>query len=127
MVTCEVVFTIFSKDILDLRERVPEEPEPQDDDDDEEDDGDDDEDDGDDDDDDDDPSSGDKIEVINPTTGLKEFIRRDDPSFYSAGGFKTRQYKGSSKPLEIPSFVWQSMSTKARREAIREEQKKIVK
>ena len=46
---------------------------------------------------------------------------------YSADGFKTRRYKGSSKPLEIPSFVWQPMSTKARREAIREEQKKIAK
>ena len=110
--TCELMFTIFSKDILDLRERVPDEPAPQDDDDDDYDDG-------------DDPSKGDKIDVINPTTGLKEFIRRDDPSYtnYSADGFKTRRYK----PLEIPSFVWQPMSTKARREAIREEQKKIAK
>ena len=59
MATCEVMFTIFLKDILDLRERVPGEPEPQDDDDDDYDDG-------------DDPSKGDKIDVINPTTGLQE-------------------------------------------------------
>ena len=114
--TCEVMFTIFSKNILDLRERVPDSPKSSDDEDD----------DSDGDDDDDDTSSGKKIEVINPTTGLKEMIRADDPSFYSADGFKTRRYKGSSKPLDIPSFVWQSMSTKARREAIREEQKKLA-
>ena len=118
--TCEAMFTIFPKDILDLRERVRDDPKPPDDDDGEVYD-DDDDDDG------DDPSGGDKIEVINPITGLKEFIRRDDPSYYSADGFKTRRYKGSSKPLEIPSFVWQSRSTKARREAIREEQKKLAK
>ena len=68
----------------------------------------------------------DLIEVINPTTGEVERIRRDDPQYYSADGFKTRRYKGSSKPMDIPSFVWQSMSVKARREAIREEQMKLA-
>ena len=87
--TCEVMFTIFSKDIIDLRERVSDTAESPDDDDDSKDDGD------------DDPSSGKKLEVINPTTGLKELIRTDDPSFYSADGFKTWRYKGSSKPLDI--------------------------
>ena len=53
--TCEVMFAIFSKDILDLGERVPDDPKPPDDDDEE------------DDDDGDDPSGGDKIEMINPT------------------------------------------------------------
>ena len=105
--TCEVMFTIFSKKILDLRdrtERVDELKEkiPGD-----------------------DPSDKDLIDVINPKTGLTEKIRRDDPQFYSADGFKTRRYKGSSKPIDIPSFVWQSMSLKARREAIKEEQMKL--
>ena len=53
-------------------------------------------------------------------------IRSDDPKFYDAGGFKTRRYQGSSKPRDIPSFVWQSMSVKQRRLAIAEEQKKLA-
>ena len=55
-----------------------------------------------------------------------EKIRRDDPQYYSADGFKTRRHKGSRKPMDIPSFVWQSMSVKARREAIGEEQMKLA-
>ena len=66
------------------------------------------------------------IEVINPSTGVVEKIRRDDPQYYSADGFKTRRYRGSSKPIDIPSFVWQSMSVKARREAITKEQMKLA-
>eukprot|EP00435_Cladocopium_sp_Y103_P003005 s701_g1.t1 len=68
----------------------------------------------------------DKIEVINPKTGEIEKISKSDPTFYDTGGFKARRYKDSSKPLGIPPFVWQSMSVKARREAIREEQMKIA-
>ena len=74
----------------------------------------------------DDPSDKDLIDVINPSTGVVEKIRRDDPQFYNADGFKKRRYKGSSKPMDIPPFVWQSMSVKARREAIREEQVKLA-
>jgi len=106
--TCEVMFTIFSKSIVDLRERTEEEVKldevvPGD-----------------------DLSDKDMIEVINPTTGVVEKIRKDDPQYYSADGLKTRRYRGSSKPIDIPSFVWQSMSVKARREAIREEQMKLA-
>jgi hypothetical protein len=105
---CEVMFTIFSKDIIDLCKRVEEEIKldeviPGD-----------------------DPSDKDMIEVINPSTGIMEKIRRDDPQYYSADGFKTRRHKGSRKPMDIPSFVWQSMSVKARREAIGEEQMKLA-
>ena len=105
---CEVMLTIFHKGILDLRDRTEEvvkvgETIPGD-----------------------DPSDEDMIEVINPSNGEVEKIRRDDPQYYSADGFKTRRYKGSSKPIDIPSFVWQSMSVKARREAIRREQMKLA-
>ena len=68
----------------------------------------------------------DEIEVYNPVTGKKEVIKSNDPKFYDAGGFKARRYKGSSKPEHIPPFVWQSMSTKQRREAIAKEQKKLA-
>ena len=105
---CEVMLTIFHKGIIDLRERTEEEVKvdetiPGD-----------------------DPTDKDLIEVINPSTGEVEKIRSDDPQYYSADGFKTRRYKGSSKPMDIPSFVWQSMSVKARREAIREEQMRLA-
>ena len=105
---CEVMLTIFHKSVIDLRERTVEEvvvdeviPG-------------------------DDPSDKNLIEVINPSTGVVKKIRRDDPQYYSADGFKTRRYKGSSKPIDIPSFVWQSMSVKARTEAIREEHMKLA-
>ena len=106
--TCEVMFTSFSKSIIDLRERTEEEVKldeviPGD-----------------------DPSDKDMVEVINPSAGVVEKIRRDDPQYYSADGFKTRRHEGSSKPMDIPSFVWQSASVKARREAIREEQMKLA-
>ena len=74
----------------------------------------------------DDPSDKDMVEVINPSAGVVEKIRRDDPQYCSADGFKTRGHEGSSKPMDIPSFVWQSASVKARREAIREEQMKLA-
>jgi hypothetical protein len=106
--TCEVVFTIFSKDILDLRERVEEEVKL-----DEDVPG-------------DDPSDKEMIDVTNPSACLVEKIRKDDPQYCSADGFKTRRYKGPSKPMDIPSFVWQSLSVKARREAIREKQMKLA-
>ena len=56
----------------------------------------------------------------------REKISKADSRYYSADGFKTRRYKSSSKPMDIPSFVWQSMSLKARKEAIQKEQKKIA-
>ena len=107
---CEVMTTIFSPEPIDLRTRHDDRPGG----------GDDDEDGGDDDDD------ANKIEVIDPTTGKIEKIARNDPSYYSASGFKARRYKGSSKPMDIPTFIWQSMSVKARKVAIEEEQKKIA-
>ena len=55
-----------------------------------------------------------------------EKIPKDDPTFYDAGGFKARRYSKSRKPKDIPPFVWQAMSIKARRVAIREEQVKIA-
>ena len=61
-----------------------------------------------------------------PKTAKREFIKRGDASFYSASGYKTRRYKGSSKPIDIPSFVWQAMSVKERRKAIEEEQKGLA-
>ena len=64
--------------------------------------------------------------MINPVTGAIEKIKRDDPTFYNASGFKARRYKGSSKPMDIPPFLWKEMSTKERRKAIAEEQKKIA-
>ena len=70
--------------------------------------------------------SKDLIKVIDAKTGETEFISRTDSRYYSADGFKTRRYKNSSKPREIPSFVWQSMSIKARKEAIQKEQKEIA-
>jgi hypothetical protein len=45
------------------------------------------------------------IEVSNPATGIVEKIKRDDPQYCRAYGFKTRRCKGSSKPMDIPSFV----------------------
>eukprot|EP00435_Cladocopium_sp_Y103_P001822 s5403_g1.t1 len=100
--SCEVMTTIFSKEPLDLCSKPVEViEEPVDD-------------------------ADDKIEVINPKTDEVEKISKSDPTFYDAGGFKARRYKDSSKPLDIPPFVWQSMSVKARREAIREEQMKIA-
>ena len=68
------------------------------------------------------PIEGDNlVEVINPKTGEVEKIPKDDPTFYDAGGFKARRYSKSRKPKDIPPFVWQAMSIKARRVAIREE------
>eukprot|EP00435_Cladocopium_sp_Y103_P065441 s1992_g27.t1 len=107
--TCEVMASVFHKEITDFRERNSpvvrdedlEAPA--------------------------DAGDGkDLIDVINPKTGEVEKIRKDDPQYCSADGFKARRYKGSSKPIDIPSFVGQSMSTKARRAAIRDEQKKIA-
>ena len=101
-VPCEVMTTIFSKEPLDLCNKPPEVvEEPQE-------------------------EGEEMIEVINPRTGAKEMISRADPTSYSAGGFKAREYNNSSEPKDIPPFEWQSMSVKARREAIWEEQVKIA-
>ena len=62
----------------------------------------------------------DDIEVINPKTGSKEIIAKDDPSYYDSSGFKGRRYKGSSKPKDIPSFLWRGASKAARERAKRE-------
>ena len=59
-------------------------------------------------------------------TGKVERIRADDPSYYDASGFKARKYKNSSKPKDMPPFVWQAMSQKERRNAIIEEQRKLA-
>ena len=67
-----------------------------------------------------------EVEVINPMTGEVERIRTDDPSYYDASGFKARKYKNSSKPKDIPPFVWQAMSQKERGLAIAEEQKTLA-
>ena len=100
---CEVLVTIFSKENIDLKARPDERPAP-----------------------DEDGAGGELMEVINPVTGETENLDPKDSRYYNASGFKARRYKGSSKPMEIPPFVWQSMSIKARREAIREEQIKIA-
>ena len=62
----------------------------------------------------------DDIEVINPITGSTEYISKDDPSYYDASGFKGRRYKGSSKPKDIPTFLWRGASKAARERAKRE-------
>ena len=99
---CEVMSTIFSKTPIELCEKPPEViPDPIE-------------------------EGDDLVEVINPKTGEVEKISKSDPTFYDAGGFKARKYNKSSKPKDIPPFVWQAMSIKARREAIREEQVKIA-
>ena len=67
-----------------------------------------------------------EIEVIDPATAKVERIKANDPRYYSADGFKARRYKGSSKPMRIPPFVWQQMSVGQRRKAIEREQKKIA-
>ena len=96
----EVIATIFSKEPIDLRNRI------------------------------DMPEAGDEpegeVDVINPMTGEMEKIKKSDPSYYDAGGFKARKYKNSSKPKDIPPFVWQAMSQKERRSAIAEEQRKLA-
>ena len=85
----EVLATIFSKEPIDLRNPISEPGEEE-------------------------IPAGD-VEVINPITGEIEKIRSNDPSYYDAGGFKARKYKNSSKPKDIPPFVWRSMSLKERR------------
>ena len=60
------------------------------------------------------------IEVINPKTGSKEDISKDDPSYYDSSGFKGRRYKGTSKPKDIPTFLWRGASKAARERAKRE-------
>ena len=67
-----------------------------------------------------------EIEVNDPATARVERIKANDPRYYSADGFKARRYKGSSKPMHIPPFVWQQMSVGQRRKAIEREQKKIA-
>ena len=62
----------------------------------------------------------DEIEVIDPKTGRKEYISKDDPSYYDSSGFKGRRYKGSSKPKDVPTFLWRGASKAARERAKRE-------
>ena len=57
---------------------------------------------------------------INPITGSTEYISKDDPSYYDSSGFKGRRYKGSSKPKDIPTFLWRGSSKAARERAKRE-------
>ena len=60
------------------------------------------------------------IEVINPKTGSKEYISKDDSSCYDSSSFKGRRYKGSSQPKDMPTFLWQRASKAARERAKRE-------
>ena len=62
----------------------------------------------------------DDIEVIDPKTGKSEYISKDDPSYYDSSGFKGRRYKGSTKPKDIPTFLWRGASKAARERAKRE-------
>ena len=65
-----------------------------------------------------------EVEVIDPATAKVERIKANDPRYYSADGFKARRYKGSSKPMHIPPFVWQQMSVGQRRKAMHRERAK---
>ena len=96
----EEIATIFSKEPIDLRNRVDEPS--------------------------DEEVPAGEVEVINPVTGEVERIKSNDPSYYDASGFKARKYKNSSKPKDIPPLVWQAMSQKERRHAIAEEQRKLA-
>ena len=53
------------------------------------------------------------VEVLDPVTGETTLIPKGDSSYYDAGGYKARKYKGSLKPPDIPPFLW-----KARKKAI---------
>ena len=57
---------------------------------------------------------------VDDETGSKEYISKDDPSYYESSGFKGRRYKGSSKPKDIPTFLWRGASKAARERAKRE-------
>ena len=58
------------------------------------------------------------VEVLDPVSGEKTLIPKTDPSFYDAGGFKARKYKGSCKPPDIPPFLWKAASKAERKKAI---------
>ena len=47
-------------------------------------------------------------------------IPKTDSSYYDAGGYKARKYKGSSKPPGIPPFLWKAASKAERKKAIAE-------
>ena len=59
------------------------------------------------------------MEVIDPTTGEVISIPKEGSSFYSAGGYRARKYKGTSKPPDVPSFLWKAASKAAREKEIR--------
>ena len=61
----------------------------------------------------------DMVEVVDPVTGEVTSIPKEGSSFYSAGGYKTRKYKGTSKPPDVPSFLWKAASKAAREKEIR--------
>ena len=46
--------------------------------------------------------------------------QRMTPSYYDSSGFKGRRYKGSSKPKDVPTFLWRGASKAARERAKRE-------
>ena len=58
------------------------------------------------------------VEVIDPITGETTLIPKADSSYYDAGGYKARKYKGSSKPPDIPPFLWKAASKGERKKAI---------
>ena len=58
------------------------------------------------------------VEVLDPVTGEITLIPKTDSSYYDAGGYKARKYKGSSKPPDIPPFLWKAASKAERKKAI---------
>ena len=58
------------------------------------------------------------VEVLDPVTGETTLIPKTDSSYYDAGGHKARKYKGSSKPPDIPPFLWKLASKAERKKAI---------
>ena len=44
------------------------------------------------------------IEVINPKTGSKEYIAKDDPSYHDSSGFKGRSYRVPPNPKAFLLF-----------------------
>ena len=60
------------------------------------------------------------LKLLTPKLVSKEYIAKDDPSYYGSSSFKGRRYKGTSKPKDIPTFLWRGASKAARERAKRE-------
>ena len=57
------------------------------------------------------------LKLLTPKLVSKEYIAKDDPSYYGSSSFKGRRYKGTSKPKDIPTFLWRGASKAARERA----------